>query len=53
VWTPAALLARMRPVRPVIARLDEIADQPEYRCRVILAEIGLDMNIFPSPGTWW
>jgi transposase len=34
----------------VIARLDEIPGIAEHTAQVIIAELGLDMSIFPTPG---
>jgi transposase len=33
-----------------IARLDEIPGIAEHTAQVIIAELGLDMNVFPTPG---
>ena len=37
-------------VLPAAARLDEIAGIGPGAAQVILAEVGLDMGVFPSPG---
>jgi len=35
---------------PAIARLDEVPGIAEHTAQVIIAELGLDMSVFPTPG---
>jgi len=39
-----------RPALSTIARLDEVPGIAEHTAQVIIAELGLDMRIFPTPG---
>ena len=47
---PGAGLAEDAPVLPAIDRLDEITGIGRDGAQVIIAEIGLDMSRFPTPG---
>jgi transposase len=38
------------PVLPAVARLDDIPGIAPHTAQVIIAEIGLDMSVFPTPG---
>jgi transposase len=35
---------------PAVARLDEVPGIAEHTAQVIIAELGLDMSVFPTPG---
>jgi transposase len=47
---PGAGLAEGAPVLPAIDRLDEITGIGRDGAQAIIAEIGLDMSVFPTPG---
>jgi transposase len=47
---PGAGLGQDAVVRPAIARLDDIPGISAHGAQIILAEIGLDMTRFPTPG---
>jgi transposase len=47
---PGAGQARDAPVAPAISRLEEIPGISRHAAQVIIAEIGLDMAQFPTPG---
>jgi transposase len=47
---PGAGLAEGAPVLPAIARLDEVTGIGREGAQAIIAEIGLDMSRFPTPG---
>ncbi len=47
---PGAGLAPGSPVLPAVSRLDEITGIGRDAAQVIIAEIGLDMGRFPTPG---
>jgi transposase len=42
--------AQQLPTLSTIARLDEVPGIAEHTAQVIIAELGLDMSIFPTPG---
>ena len=50
VTGPGAGLGPGAPVLPVVARLDEITGIGAPAAQVIIAEIGLNMAVFPTPG---
>ncbi len=47
---PGAGLGQDAPVLPAIDRLDEITGIGRASAQAIIAEIGLDMSVFPTPG---
>ena len=47
---PGAGLGQGAPVLPAIDRLDEITGIGRGSAQAIIAEIGLDMSVFPTPG---
>src|ERR1022692_4337868 len=50
VTGPGAGLGAGAPVLPAVARLDEITGIGAPAAQVVIAEIGLDMGVFPTPG---
>jgi len=50
VTGPGAGLDAGAPVLPAVARLDEITGIGRDAAQVLIAEIGLDMGVFPTPG---
>ena len=47
---PAAGLGEDAPVLPAVIRLDEVTGIGQDAAQVIIAEVGLDMTVFPTPG---
>lgn len=47
---PAAGRGQGAPVLPAVDRLDEVTGIGREAAQVIIAEIGLDMSVFPTPG---
>jgi transposase len=52
VTGPAAGAGPGAPVLPAVDRLDEITGIGAPAAQVIIAEIGLNMSVFPTPGIW-
>jgi transposase len=50
VTGPGAGLGPGAPVLPVVARLDEVTGIGAAAAQVIIAEVGLNMSVFPTPG---
>jgi transposase len=50
VTGPGAGTCTGAPVLPAVARLDEVTGIGAPAAQVIIAEIGLDMGVFPTPG---
>ena len=50
VTGPGAGLSPGAPVLPAVARLDEVTGIGAPAAQVIIAEVGLNMGVFPTPG---
>ena len=50
VTGPGAGLGPGAPVLPAVARLDEVTGIGAPAAQVLIAEVGLNMNVFPTPG---